>query len=196
MTPNMSARLLLAALRFSPRQPVGLRVRFICPGSCAPPVRHFSAEAASSVPIARVKELRELTGAPLMDCKNALAASGSSVEKAVDWLRTKGIATASKKSSRAATQGVVAVAIGGVDGNVAALVEVCFSGPFLRICYLDQSLPLPPCFADSASGDVPPRLYEMRIQFLASRQWWSFDSEILTVVGKQDRYRARSGPLF
>lgn len=55
----------------------------------------------------KVKELREKTGAGLMDCKKALTESGGDMEKAVDILRQKGLATAAKKASRAASQGLI-----------------------------------------------------------------------------------------
>ena len=68
-----------------------------------------------------VKELREKTGAGLMDCKAALTASGGDVEAAIDHLRTKGLAAAAKKYSRIASEGVVCAH---VEGNSGALVEV------------------------------------------------------------------------
>ncbi|MDH4335473.1 MAG: translation elongation factor Ts, partial [Chloroflexota bacterium] len=55
-----------------------------------------------------VKRLREQTGAGIMDCKHALEASGGDVEKALSWLKEKGLATAAKKSGRAAREGVIA----------------------------------------------------------------------------------------
>jgi elongation factor Ts len=70
---------------------------------------------------ALVKELRDKTGAGMMDCKKALTESGGDLERAVDWLRTKGLATAAKKAGRVASEGLVAVA---VHGNRGALVEV------------------------------------------------------------------------
>jgi elongation factor Ts len=60
-----------------------------------------------SVTAEMVKELREKTGAGLMDCKRALSESGGNIEKAVDILRQKGLATAAKKSGRAATEGLI-----------------------------------------------------------------------------------------
>ncbi|MSO92153.1 MAG: elongation factor Ts [Rhodospirillales bacterium] len=70
---------------------------------------------------ALVKELRDKTGAGMMDCKKALTESGGALERAVDWLRTKGLATAAKKAGRIASEGLVAVAVKGSRG---ALVEV------------------------------------------------------------------------
>ncbi|WP_188054964.1 translation elongation factor Ts [Sphingosinithalassobacter sp. CS137] len=68
-----------------------------------------------------VKELRERSGAGMMDCKKALNETGGDMEAAVDWLRTKGLAAAAKKSSRTAAEGLVGVAVAGTKG---AAVEV------------------------------------------------------------------------
>ena len=57
-----------------------------------------------------VKELRETTGAGMMDAKKALTETDGDFEAAIDWLRTKGLAKAAKKSSRVAAEGLVAVA--------------------------------------------------------------------------------------
>ena len=74
-----------------------------------------------AVTAAQVKELREKTGAGMMDCKNALAASDGDMEKAIDWLREKGIAKSVKKASRIAAEGLSRIAI---DGNKAVIVEI------------------------------------------------------------------------
>ena len=63
----------------------------------------------ASVTAAMVKELRETSGAPMMDCKKALTESGGEIEMAMDWLRAKGIAKASKSASREATEGLIAI---------------------------------------------------------------------------------------
>lgn len=68
-----------------------------------------------------VKELREKTGAGMMDCKKALDATNGDLEAAFDWLREKGIAKAAKKADRIAAEGLTAFHI---DGNTAAVVEV------------------------------------------------------------------------
>jgi len=70
---------------------------------------------------AMVKDLREKTGAGMMDCKKALTESGGDVDAAVDWLRTKGLAAAAKKSGRVAAEGLVGVV--SAPGR-AAMVEV------------------------------------------------------------------------
>ncbi len=68
-----------------------------------------------------IKELRDRTGAGMMDCKKALEATGSDVEKAIDWLREKGIAKAQAKSSRIAAEGLASVV---VSGDKAIILEV------------------------------------------------------------------------
>ena len=68
-----------------------------------------------------VKDLRDRTGAGMMDCKKALAETGGEMEPAVDWLRTKGLAAAAKKAGRTAAEGLVGVAVAGTRG---AAVEV------------------------------------------------------------------------
>ena len=68
-----------------------------------------------------VKELREKTGAGMMDCKTALTETNGDMEAAVDWLRTKGLAKAAKKAGRVAAEGLIAVAEG---GKRAAMVEL------------------------------------------------------------------------
>src|SRR5918999_1741740 len=70
-----------------------------------------------------VKELREKTGAGMMDCKKALAESGGDVQKAVDYLRQKGLAGAAKKADRVAADGAVAAYVH-PGGKIGVLVEV------------------------------------------------------------------------
>jgi len=70
---------------------------------------------------AKVKELRELTGVGMMDCKKALQETNGDMEAAVDWLRTRGLAKAAKKAGRVAAEGLVGISI---DGTRGAIVEV------------------------------------------------------------------------
>ena len=70
-----------------------------------------------------VKELRERTGAGMMDCKKALTATDGDMQKAIDWLREKGIAKAAKKSGRVAAEGAVAAYIS-ADGKTGVMLEV------------------------------------------------------------------------
>lgn len=68
-----------------------------------------------------IKDLREKTGAGMLDCKKALEATNGDMEAAVDWLREKGISTAAKKESRIAAEGLTDIII---DGNKAVVIEV------------------------------------------------------------------------
>ena len=74
-----------------------------------------------SITAAMVKELRELSGAGMMDCKTALNENNGDMEAAMDWLRAKGIAKADKKAGRTAAEGLVSVAS---EGKKAVVVEV------------------------------------------------------------------------
>jgi elongation factor Ts len=75
----------------------------------------------AEITAAAVKDLRERSGAGMMDCKKALTETNGDMEAAIDWLRTKGLATAAKKSGRTAAEGLVGVA---VEGKKGAAVEV------------------------------------------------------------------------
>ncbi|MFL5375495.1 MAG: translation elongation factor Ts, partial [Myxococcales bacterium] len=77
----------------------------------------------AEVTSAMVKDLREKTGAGMMDCKKALIESGGDIEKAVTWLREKGLATAGKKAGRSATEGAVGSYIH-LGGKIGVLVEI------------------------------------------------------------------------
>jgi elongation factor Ts len=75
----------------------------------------------AEITAALVKDLREKSGAGMMDCKRALTENGGDIEAAVDWLRKKGLAAAAKKAGRVAAEGLIGVAAGGAAG---AMVEV------------------------------------------------------------------------
>ncbi len=75
----------------------------------------------AEISAAMVRDLRERTGAGMMDCKKALAETGGDMEAAIDWLRSKGLASAAKKAGRVAAEGLVGVAVAGRRG---AVVEV------------------------------------------------------------------------
>ena len=74
-----------------------------------------------AITAAMVKELRDKSGASMMDCKQALTENGGDMDAAIDWLRTKGLAKAAKKSGRTAAEGLVAVK---VEGGKGVAVEV------------------------------------------------------------------------
>ena len=86
---------------------------------------------------ALVKELREATGVGMMDCKKALIETNGDMEAAIDWLRTKGLAKAAKKSSRIAAEGLVAIAVDGTNG---AIVEVNSETDFVARNELFQTI--------------------------------------------------------
>jgi elongation factor Ts len=75
----------------------------------------------ANITASMVKDLRDKTGAGMMDCKTALSETDGDLEAAIDWLRKKGISKAAKKAGRAAAEGLVGVAVG---KNAGALVEV------------------------------------------------------------------------
>ena len=77
----------------------------------------------AQITAALVKELREITGAGMMDCKKALVECEGDKDKAIDYLREKGIAKAAKKAGRIASEGVVAAAVT-ADGKTACIVEI------------------------------------------------------------------------
>ena len=77
----------------------------------------------AQITAALVKELRERTGAGMMDCKKALTAVEGDMDKAIDFLREKGLAAAAKKAGRIAAEGVVGSFVS-ADGKIGAIVEV------------------------------------------------------------------------
>ena len=94
---------------------------------------------AMNISATQVKELREKTGAPMMDCKQALTESKGDVEQAIVWLRKKGVATAAKKASRTTSEGSVASYIH-AGGKIGVLVEVNCESDFVARTEDFQSL--------------------------------------------------------
>jgi elongation factor Ts len=86
--------------------------------------------STANVSAAQVKELRERSGAPMMDCKNALTESKGDIEQALVWLRKKGVATAAKKAARITSEGSVASYIH-AGGKIGVLVEVNCESDFV-----------------------------------------------------------------
>ena len=82
------------------------------------------------VSVAEIKELMKSTGVGMMDCKKALEANDGDMDKAIEFLREKGLATQAKKSGRAAAEGVVTAV---VNGNVGVLLEVNTETDFLTL---------------------------------------------------------------
>jgi elongation factor Ts len=91
----------------------------------------------AEVTAALVKELRDKTGAGMMDCKRALGDTGGDIESAIDWLRKKGLAAAAKKAGRVAAEGLVGVATAASAG---AMVEVNSETDFVARNELFQAL--------------------------------------------------------
>jgi elongation factor Ts len=92
---------------------------------------------AETITASMVKELRDQTGAGMMDCKAALNESGGNIEAAVDWLRKKGLSKAAKKAGRVAAEGLIGVATSGTKGVV---VEVNSETDFVARNDLFQGL--------------------------------------------------------
>src|ERR1700733_11770380 len=92
---------------------------------------------ATNVSASMVKELRDQTGAGMMDCKAALSESGGNLEAAVDWLRKKGLSKAAKKAGRVAAEGLIGVAVTPSKG---ILVEVNSETDFVARNDLFQGL--------------------------------------------------------
>ena len=90
-----------------------------------------------SVSASLVKDLREKTGAGMMDCKKALVETSGDFEAAIDWLRTKGLAAAAKKAGRVASEGLTALE---VNGNMAAVIEVNSETDFVSRNEIFQNL--------------------------------------------------------
>jgi elongation factor Ts len=90
----------------------------------------MSTETTTNITAAQVKELRERSGAPMMDCKNALSEAKGDIEGALVWLRKKGIATAAKKAARMTSEGSVASYIH-AGGKIGVLVEINCESDFV-----------------------------------------------------------------
>jgi elongation factor Ts len=86
--------------------------------------------STANVSAAQVKELRERSGAPMMDCKNALTETKGNIEEALVWLRKKGLSTAAKKAARVTSEGSVASYIH-AGGKIGVLVEVNCESDFV-----------------------------------------------------------------
>lgn len=112
-----------------------------------------------------VKELREMTGAGMMDCKKALTNTDGDMDKAVEWLRENGLAKAEKKAGRIAAEGLVAVNVSG-DGKKAAIVEVNSETDFVAKNDVFQGFvaSVAAQAVNTAAADVPSFLAEPWIE--------------------------------
>lgn len=136
-----------------------------------------------------VKELREMTGAGMMDCKKALAATEGNMDKAVEFLREKGLAAAEKKAGRIAAEGIVDTIVS-ADGKKAAIVEVNSETDFVakNEKFRDYVAAVAAQAADSNAADIEA--------FLAEK--WSQDpsltvkeelSSMIAVIGENMNIR-------
>jgi len=123
-----------------------------------------------SVSAAAVKELREKSGAGIMDCKRALAESGGDLEKAMDWLRKKGAATAAKKVGRATNEGLIEAYIH-PGSRLGVLVEVNCETDFVAKTDDFKALARDIAMQIAASNpavvnreDMPPELIEKELE--------------------------------
>jgi elongation factor Ts len=90
----------------------------------------MSSTPQPNIPATLVRELRDKTGAPMMDCKNALVASAGNIEKAIEWLRKRGTTVMERKSSRTTKEGAVESYIH-AGGKIGVLVEVNCESDFV-----------------------------------------------------------------
>lgn len=119
-----------------------------------------------------VKELREMTGAGMMDCKKALVEVEGDLEKAVDWLRQKGMAKAAKKSGRATSEGLVTVALSD-DGKTVAMASLLCETDFVARGdqFQDMAAKVAKSVLDNAPADaaaLEALMGEEVTQFIAS----------------------------
>ena len=151
----------------------------------------------ANISAAQVKELREKTGAPMMDCKQALAQSNGDLEAAVVWLRKKGVSVAAKKASRVTSEGSVASYIH-AGGKIGVLVEVNCESDFVARTEDFKELVHDIAMHIAASDpkfvrkeDVTPESFERekdiyRAQALASGKKPEFVEKI--IAGRMEKY--------
>ena len=110
----------------------------------------------TTITAADVKKLRDMTGAGMMDCKTALTETGGNIDAAVDWLRTKGLSKAAKKSGRIAADGLIGIVAKGREG---AVVEVNSETDFVARNEAFQTMVRDiASLASAAKGDLPKLL--------------------------------------
>jgi len=142
-----------------------------------------------------VKDLREKTGAGVMDCKKALAESGGDLEKAVVWLREKGIAAAQKRASRVASEGTVGCYIH-AGGKLGVLVEVNCETDFAAKGEAFQGLVKDIAMQIAATNprcvrreEVPPAIIEQERQIYAQQSAGKPENVINKIVeGKLEKF--------
>lgn len=130
-----------------------------------------------AITIDMIKELREKTGSGMMDCKKALTESGGDLEKAIVWLREKGIASADKKMSRVTAEGIVDAYIHGA-GRVGVLIEVNIETDFA-----------------AKNEDFRRMVREIAMQIAAMKPRWVSRSEVPASELEQERAIVRNQAL-
>lgn len=125
----------------------------------------------------QIKELREATGAGILDCRTALEQSGGDYEKAVDFLREKGLAKAAKKAGREASEGLIELYSHG-DGRVGVMVEVNCETDFV-----------------SRSEAFRELAHEIALQIAAGNPLWVNEDEVPEAVLKHERELAHNQAL-
>ena len=130
-----------------------------------------------------VKELRETTGAGMMDCKAALKEADGNLEQAIDWLRTKGLAKAAKKAGRVAAEGLVAIKTNGTEGVVVEVNSetdfVARNDQFQEMVSTISEVALEKGVDDLASQDYPGK--DMSIE--------DYVKEAVGTIGENMSYR-------
>ena len=103
-----------------------------------------------------VKELREMTGAGMLDCKKALDETNGNIEEAVNWLREKGISKAAKKADRIAAEGIASIL---VDGNNAVIIEVNSETDF--VAKNEEFLSMVDCILKTINNNNPSTIEDV-----------------------------------
>ncbi len=146
----------------------------------------------AQITAALVKELRETTGAGMMDCKGALTETDGDMEAAIDWLRKKGLSKAAKKANRVAAEGLIGVAVSD-DGKIGAVVEVNSETDFVARNDAFQKLVGDVADAALENGDDRDALGRANLTGASK----SVDEHITELVGSigENMFLRRSGRL-
>lgn len=136
----------------------------------------------ATITAAMVKELREKTGAGMMDCKKALTATEGDAEKAVDWLREKGIAKAEKKAGRVAAEGAVAAYVS-ADAKTGCVVEINCETDFAA--GNDQFKELLAKVAEHIVATKPATLDELNDSLLDGKKVTDLITEATATIGEK-----------
>ena len=139
----------------------------------------------AQITAALVKELREITGAGMMDCKKALVECDGDKDKAIDYLREKGISKAAKKAGRIASEGVVAAAYDAAT-NTACLVEVNSETDF--VAKNDNFKALVKKIAEHIIATKPADIDALNASMLDGKTVADVMTEAVASIGEKDDY--------